>query len=57
MRLRAAGVTPVRCLHIETAHDAKERLEDRADAAKADADIKAAEANRDSIEKKNRLTE
>ena len=50
-------MTPVRCLHVETAHDAKERLEDRADAAKADADIKAAEANRDSIEKKNELTE
>jgi hypothetical protein len=39
----------------ETAHDAKERVGDKADELKADADVRAAEANRDSVEKKNEL--
>ncbi len=41
----------------EAAHDAKERFEDKADAAKADADVTAAEANRDSVLKKNEVKE
>jgi hypothetical protein len=41
----------------EAAHDTKERMEDRADQAKADADVKSAEANRDNVAKKNELKE
>ncbi len=41
----------------EAAHDAKERVEDKVDQLKADADVKAAEANRDSVEKKNEVKE
>jgi hypothetical protein len=39
----------------EAAHDAKERFEDKTDEMKANADVKTAEANRDSVEKKNEL--
>jgi cell division septum initiation protein DivIVA len=39
----------------EAAHDTKERIGDKADEMKADADVKAAETNRDSVEKKNEL--
>ena len=41
----------------EAAHDTKERISDKADEAKANSDVKAAEANRDSVEKKNELKE
>ncbi len=41
----------------EAAHDAKERFEDKTDEVKADADVKAAEAERDSVAKKNEVKE
>ncbi len=37
--------------------DTKERISDRADEAHADADVRKAEANRESVEKKNEYKE
>jgi hypothetical protein len=41
----------------EWADDQKERVSDAVDEVKADADVKAAEANRDSVKKKNEYKE
>src|SRR6478752_4462223 len=41
----------------EWADDTKERISDKVDEVKADADVKAAEAHRDSVEKKNEYKE
>ena len=41
----------------EVAHDTKERVSDKVDEVKADADVHAAEAHRDSVEKKNEYKE
>jgi hypothetical protein len=41
----------------EWADDQKERVSDAVDEVKADADVKAAEANRDSVKQKNEYKE
>ena len=41
----------------ESFDDAKERVSDKADELKADADVKAAEKNRDAVEAKNEYKE